>query len=74
MVYFSTWGREGSRARRPGGAEFRRGTTAVLLSIPVRLRRRGVELKLVLADREPPRTLDRSLIANLARGLQAGGT
>jgi hypothetical protein len=50
------------------------------LRIPVRLKRRGSELKLVLADRTQPVKLDRSLISNLARGfawleeLRTGGS
>ncbi len=42
--------------------------SAIILTVPVRLKRRGVELKLVLADRQQPIRRDRSLINALARG------
>ena len=42
--------------------------SALILSVPVRLKRRGVELKLVLADPQQPIRRDRSLITALARG------
>ncbi len=41
---------------------------ALVLTIPVKLRRRGAELKLVLTDRQQPIRRDRSLINALARG------
>jgi site-specific DNA recombinase len=42
--------------------------SALTFTVPVRLKRRGVELKLVLADRQQPIRRDRSLITALARG------
>jgi site-specific DNA recombinase len=41
---------------------------ALSLTIPVMLKRRGSELRLVLCDRPPPVSLDQVLISNLARG------
>ena len=53
----------------PGLAEtIERDPAALVLKIPVRLKRRGAELKLVLTDRQQPTRRDRSLINALARG------
>lgn len=44
--------------------------SALVLTVAVKLRRRGSELKLVLADRRPPINRDRCLISALARGFR----
>jgi hypothetical protein len=41
---------------------------SLVFTVPVKLKRRGAELKLVLADRQPPINRDRTLISALARG------